>query len=98
MAWRARLAVLLVAAIASLAGLAYATPIDPSFPGGFYDNGDYDDVVDFICSAAGVVDALPVPTFDGIRVVVGTAVDTGGSRLPEPPRPTSESRAPPLAA
>src|SRR5215831_6910683 len=98
MLYRRLLAVLLVAAIASLAALAHATPIDPSFPSGFYDNGDYDDIIDLISYTASTVDAVPVPIMDGVRVIVGTLVDSTYSKVPEPPRSTFDSRAPPLAA
>ena len=95
---RAPLVMLVCFAIVLLAALAYASPIDPSFPGGLYDNGDFDDVIDFIGSTAGLVEAVPLPTLDGIRIVIGTVVDAAVRRPPAAPRSTSDSRAPPLPA
>ena len=95
---RAPLVMLLSMVIVLLAALAYASPIDPSFPGGFYDNGDFDDVIDFIGSAVSLVEAIAIPTLDGIRIVVGTVVDAAVRRPAAPPGSTSDSRAPPLAA
>ena len=49
---------LLLAATLMLAPLAQATTVDPNW-GGLYDNGDFDDVILLITSAAGVVDSQP---------------------------------------
>ncbi len=46
----------LLLAITALTPLAYASPPDPSWVQGIYDGADFDDVVVFIASGAGVVE------------------------------------------
>jgi hypothetical protein len=53
-------ALLLLTATLTLAPLAQATTVDPNW-GGFYDNGDFDDVILAITSDVGVVDCQPRP-------------------------------------
>ena len=63
--------VLSVAAISAVTPLAYASPPDPSWVKGIYDDADFDDVVGLITSGAGVVepflqaDLRPVPPLVG---------------------------------
>jgi len=52
--------VLLTGALALLASLAYATPPDPSWISGFWDDGDHDDVVIRITASTGVVEPFPL--------------------------------------
>ena len=49
----------LLVAISVITPLAYASPPDPSWVKGIYDDADFDDVVVFITSAAGVVEPFP---------------------------------------
>jgi hypothetical protein len=46
----------LLVAISAVTPLAYASPPDPSWIKGIYDDADFDDVVVFITSGAGVVE------------------------------------------
>jgi hypothetical protein len=61
----------LLVAISAITPLAYASPPDPSWINGIYDDADFDDVVVFITSGAGVVepflqsDLRLVPPFAG---------------------------------
>ena len=61
------LVALVVMAPAVLSALAYASPPDPSWIRGIYDDADYDDVVVLVTSAAGHVapavlaESLPTP-------------------------------------
>ena len=89
------LALLVAAAMMSLAVLAHASPPDPDWIGGFWDNGDYDDVVLLVTSGVGVAEshvraeARPV-------VLVGALVSAPAeNRLPARPRLSSATRAPP---
>ena len=50
----------LVPALVVLTPLAYASPPDPVWVEGFFDDYDHDDVVVFITSAGAVVDAFPL--------------------------------------
>jgi len=55
------LPLLLLAALAALSPLAYASPPDPVWLAGIFDDNDSDDVVAFIASATALVEPL---TFD----------------------------------
>ena len=91
------IACLLLLSISPLAPLAFASPIDPSFPGGWYDGGDFDDVIDVITSSVGAIGLVPPAALRPIRVVRGAVHETA------PPDPSSafrspvSGRAPPLA-
>jgi hypothetical protein len=69
---RVVIALLLMLGIGGLTPLAYASPPDPSWIRGIYDDADYDDVVVLITSAAAaialvlVVDLLPRPPLAGL--------------------------------
>src|SRR5262245_33666177 len=91
------LVVVILSAPALLLALAYASPPDPSWIPGIYDEADYDDVVTLVTSAAAhvaptgpaesgptVSPAEPVPAFIENRAVA-------------PSRFASPSRAPPAA-
>jgi hypothetical protein len=63
---------LLLGLVVGLVPLAYASPIDPSAPGGFYDNGDFDDVILHLTSRSSVVEAAPLYVVSVVGNVVGT--------------------------
>jgi len=50
----------LVPAMVVLTPLAYASPPDPVWVEGFFDDGDHDDVVVFVMSAGAAVDPFPL--------------------------------------
>jgi hypothetical protein len=50
------LVLFLVAFILTLTPLAYASPPDPTWQLGFFDDDDFDEVVGYITSAAGLAD------------------------------------------
>ena len=52
------LAVLLLGAVATLAPLAYATPPDPTWIAGVWDDGDHDDVIFRITSDGAIAPQL----------------------------------------
>ena len=58
----ARLSFLLLLAItlALSTSLAFASPPDPAWVQGIYDESDFDNIVDLISASAGVVDLYPV--------------------------------------
>jgi hypothetical protein len=73
------LVIVLVAFILTLTGLAYASPPDPTWNAGLYDDDDFDNVVDFITSTSHSV-VLPVitdlrPVHDLIALPVQLADD-----------------------
>lgn len=91
---RALVALLLALVLASLAPLAWLSPPDPTWFGGFWDNGDYDEVVLLICGTAAALPEPPAPP-RATHAVVAT-IDPG-----EPAKPalaavaSALSRAPP---
>ena len=77
------LTVALGALLLLLTPLAHGSPVDPGIPG-FWDDGDYDDVVLLVCATAAAVHSAP-PAPDSRRVLVGTV-------------PTADPGAPPFRA
>lgn len=53
--WLGGLVLILVALMLTLTALAYASPPDPSWIPGVYDDDDFDNVVDFITSTTAFV-------------------------------------------
>ena len=60
------LVVVLVASILTLTGLAYASPPDPTWNTGLYDDDDFDNVVDCITSTS---HSVVVPVITDLRSV-----------------------------
>jgi hypothetical protein len=90
------LAALLVSAVAALAPLAYATPPDPAWIAGFWDDGDHDDVITRVTSDVGATE--PYMASDGRP---GHGVVDAPPRTDERPtrsraRSSSRPRAPPI--
>jgi hypothetical protein len=88
---------LLVALIVVLAPMAWASPVDPTWTKGVYDDADFDDVVSYLTSGmSGVLDS---PVVDVIAVT--TFVEAAPllyDLFPEfPPASSRSPRAPPLA-
>jgi hypothetical protein len=92
---RVALALLLLLGLSGLTALAYASPPDPSWIRGIYDDADYDDVVVLITSAAAV--AAPVLVVD-IRLLPplpGLAPQRAEGSVPTRPFSSLQPRAPP---
>jgi hypothetical protein len=83
------------AVLGMLLALAYATPPDPTYLGGFWDNADYDDVVILVTSAIGSTDTHT--DSDLTRLLVVAPVLPGEEeRLPAALRSPHSPRAPPV--
>src|SRR5438034_10611804 len=68
------LPLLLMGAMVLLAPLAYASPPEPGWIAGFWDNGDYDDVVLLATSSVGTTDALlPCHTMSAAVVIASVS-------------------------
>lgn len=89
------LAVLVVGAMMSLAVLAHASPPDPDWIGGFWDNGDYDDVVLLVTSGVGVADSHLSDETRPVVLVSALVSAPDENRLSARPRLSSATRAPP---
>jgi hypothetical protein len=87
--------VLLLGVLLSLPTLAHASPTDPTWIPGFYDDNDYDDVILFITGAVGAVESHVLEPIGPITVCLGPTI-TGRSRLDSPrPLESPSTRAPP---
>ena len=64
------LVALTIAATAILPAIAYASPPDPSWIRGIYDDADYDDIVVLVMSATGDLAPLVVAVSRPLRVSV----------------------------
>ena len=95
---RGILALVLLASLVLLGTLAYASPVDPGWVPGFYDDGDFDFVVDLITSESGVVQPFAA---DGLRpaaeLVLTTVVRSDQDPALDPPSAGDVIRAPPAA-
>src|SRR5438034_10565025 len=76
---RRLLVLLLIGALASAGPLAYASPPDPAWIAGFWDDGDYDDVV--LLATSGVSIADPRPSYEPESVAVVIAVRSEERRV-----------------
>lgn len=89
-------ALLILIALAALTPLAHASPPDPTWVAGWWDDGDHDDVILLVCATAAAMHSAP-PTLDARRGLVGTVTsldpDTPPFRAAAPVAP----RAPPRA-
>ena len=98
MPFRRRLILLVVGAIASLAPLAYASPPDPGWISGFWDDGDYDNVVLLVISAVGTADSHPPHVTVSFPAVIASVSSREESPLSARPVSSWRTRAPPVAS
>jgi hypothetical protein len=88
---------LLVALVLSLRALAYASPPDPTWIDGIYDDADYDDVVILITAAPGTPPATLVralePRWTPVSIVAAGDETLRPAATPSP----HPSRGPPLS-
>ncbi len=88
---------LLVGLMVVLAPMAWASPVDPSWIKGVYDDADFDDVVTYLTSGTVAIPALPVAE---VLPVLGSVP---GDSAPDErlgvsaPLSSHSPRAPPLA-
>jgi hypothetical protein len=89
---RTVLVLVLVALVLTLTPLAYADPPDPTWIPGLWDDDDFDNVVDYITSAAGVFhtpadcELRPVAPPGVLKPSAFQAVAVSGPRSPSDPR------------
>jgi hypothetical protein len=89
--------VLLLGVLLVLPILAHASPTDPTWIPGFYDDNDYDDVILFISGAVTAVDSRIADPIAIIAVCLGLIVLGGRPAAAHPIRSRS-TRAPPQSA
>jgi hypothetical protein len=83
------------AVLGMLLALAYATPPDPTYLGGFWDNADYDDVVILVTSAIGSTDTHTDSDLTRL-LVVAPVLPAEEERLPAALRSPHSPRSPPV--
>jgi hypothetical protein len=93
---RAGLSLVLLSSLLLLTTLAYASPPDPSWISGLYDDADFDSIIGLITSDAGVVEALGV-SGPGPTAVVVIIVGSDQEPLPGPSPSSDAIRAPPAS-
>jgi hypothetical protein len=91
------LVLLLVASIVTLTPLAYAEPPDPTWQVGFFDDDDFDEVVGYITSAAGLAEAPVVRCLRPVPVLVVLKCRQIDGPVAFVPLSSYDPRAPPSA-
>jgi hypothetical protein len=95
---RAALSLVLSGSLLLLASLAYASPTDPTWIPGVYDDADFDEIVDFIIAESGVVELLgPQGLRPAAELVVITVVGSDQDPALDPPLSSEAIRAPPAS-
>ena len=89
------LVLFLIACVLTLTPLAYASPPDPTWQLGFFDDDDFDEVVGYITSAAGLAEGPVVRCLRPVPVLVILKGRQSEDPAPFVPRSSSDPRAPP---
>jgi len=92
---RRSVALLVVVVLISLVALAHASPPDPDWLGGIWDNGDYDDIILLVTSGVGIADSHTIDEVRPIVLVAPLVSPPDRNRLPARPLFASPTRAPP---
>ena len=90
------LALVLLGAVTVLAPLAYATPPDPTWIAGFWDDNDHDDVIFLITSDVGAVAPHLIRDRNPVHVVVSALSQTAERPVRSRARSSPPTRAPPV--
>jgi len=92
---RGAVAGLLLGVLLALPPCAHASPTDPTWIPGFYDDNDYDDVILFITGAVTAVDSRIVGAIAVVAVCLGLIAPTRRPLIPAHPLRSLSSRSPP---
>jgi hypothetical protein len=84
-----------IACILTLTPLAYASPPDPTWQLGFFDDDDFDEVVGYITSAAGLAEGPVVRCLRPVPILVVLRNGQSEDPFPFAPLSSSDPRAPP---
>ena len=87
--------VLLLGVLLMLPALAHASPTDPTWIPGFYDDNDYDDVILFITGAVTAVDSRIVGVIGVVSVCLGLIAPSRRRLIPPRPLRSLSTRSPP---
>ncbi len=97
MKFRVALAVVLVASLGMLATLAYASPPDPSWIAGLYDDADFDNIIGLITSDAGITEPFDAGGRGPAEIVIATVVCSDQKPALSPSSSSNAIRAPPTS-
>ena len=92
---RGLVAGLLLGVLLALPPCAHASPTDPTWIPGFYDNNDYDDVILFITGAVTAANSHSAAPIWLITVCLGLIAPGRPARVSAGPRRSVSTRAPP---
>ncbi|HWN92803.1 MAG TPA: hypothetical protein VNQ15_15390 [Verrucomicrobiae bacterium] len=92
------LALLLVAVVGILTPIAQASPPDPSWIRGMYDDNDFDDVVGLITSGSGLVSEIPRIELRPVLIGITAILPPDDRPVPSLSVASAQPRAPPPAA
>jgi hypothetical protein len=96
MRWsRLFLALMLLMTVVALRPLAEASPPDPTWIAGLYDNADFDDVILAILTTAAVLHVAPADAAQPSLIVLGRLSDPVFAPLPTRADLVSRPRSPP---
>ena len=84
-----------IACILTLTPLAYASPPDPTWQLGFFDDDDFDEVVGYITSATGLAEGPVVRCLRPVPILVILKTGQSEELVPFAPLSSSDPRAPP---
>jgi hypothetical protein len=87
----------LVVSIATLTALAYASPPDPSWIAGWYDDVDFDDVVNYLTSSASLIDDVGSRDLLPLELLATAVPRAPEDAAPLVPRSSGRPRAPPAS-
>jgi len=91
--------VLLVCLQFALESIAFASPPDPTWLGGFWDDADFDDVILHITGSCSALSPFqPKPDATAFVVFVGLLPDPNQSLTPDPSPFSYDTRAPPAVS
>ena len=94
---RRTLALAALSTLLALTALAYASPQDPAWIKGVYDDADYDDVVALIISGAALVEPFTSARPRPVSSLVRYALRTAGTPSPGASASANPVRAPPAS-
>ena len=92
---RSWLALALLLAVVLLTPLAYASPPDPVWVSGYFDDADYDDVVVLVTSSGAAVDPFPLIHESVIPTIADAAAPDEPQLIPGTVLSSSTPRSPP---
>ena len=89
--------VALLATLVALTSLAYATPPDPTWVSGFFDDDDNDNGMFFVTSSLAALDPFPHCDWSPFSVFGPAVVMASPRPAPSPHRGSRDARAPPFS-